>query len=292
MMAVLADRPRQLLISGHVNVDRFLSVRSLPPADRTVPLLGSRTELGGTATNLALVATSFGVTTGIVARIGDGFPTEFLTRLARARVDLRAVTRVRGVNTPTCYIVEEERGGQRTLIDQGAETHAAHTAIPHGVLREYSWLHVTTGDPDFQLRLSRAAGRAGVRLSFDPAQEVHYRWDRRRFRDLLASAEVLFGNRSEIDRAIELVGGTSPTDLLRHVPLVVRTEGKNGATAFSRTGRVHVPPRRPRERRRLVGAGDAFRGGFYAAWFEGQPLPRCLDAGVRSAALWIGRAEG
>lgn len=290
-MAALADRPRQLLISGHVNVDRFLKVRSFPPADRTVPILASRAELGGTATNLALVATSFGVTTGIVARIGDGFPGAFLTRLARAGVDLRAVTRIRGINTPTCYIVEEERGDQRTLIDQGAEAHAAHGVIPRGVLREYSWLHVTTGDPDFQLRLSRAARRAGLRIAFDPAQELHYRWDRRRFRDLLSSTEVLFGNRSEVDRATELVRGTSPTDLLRHVPLVVCTEGKNGATAFSRTGWVHVPPRRPRVQRRLVGAGDAFRGGFYAAWFEGQPLRQCLGAGTRSAARWIERAE-
>jgi adenosine kinase len=289
-MTALADRPRQLLISGHVNVDRFLRVRSFPPADRTVPLLSSRAGLGGTAANLALVAASFGVATGIIARIGDGFPAEFLTRLARARVDVRAVARARGVSTPTCYIVEEERGGQRTLIDQGAEAHTTHAVIPRGVLREYSWLHVTTGDPGFQLRLTHAALRDGLRIAFDPAQEVHYRWDRRRFRELLSSAEVLFGNRSEVDRAARLAGGTSPTDLLRRVPLVVRTEGQRGATAFDRTGRVHVPARRPRERRRLVGAGDAFRGGFYAAWFEGQPLERCLGAGVRSAVRWIEHA--
>jgi sugar/nucleoside kinase (ribokinase family) len=291
-MTVLADRPRQLLVSGHVNVDRFLRVRSFPAADRTVPLLESRAELGGTAANLALVAARFGVSTGIVAHIGDGFPEEFLTRLVRARVDVRALTRVPGVNSPTCYIVEEEQGGQRTLIDQGAEAHTAHAAIPRKVLREYSWLHVTTGDPDFQLRLAHAALPAGLRIAFDPAQEVHYRWDKRRFRDLLSGAEVLFGNRAEVDRATELVGGTSPRDLLRHVPLVVSTEGQHGATAFSRAGRIHVPAQRPRERRRLVGAGDAFRGGFYAAWFEGQPLKRCLGAGVRSAARWIERVEG
>jgi sugar/nucleoside kinase (ribokinase family) len=292
MTTALADRPRQLLVSGHVNVDRFLRVRSFPSADRTVPLLESRAELGGTASNLALVAARFGVATGIIARIGDGFPPEFLTRLARAGVDVRAVTRVRGVSTPTCYIMEEERGAQRTLIDQGADAQSAHAAIPRAVLREYSWLHVTTGDPEFQLRLARAAVRAGLRIAFDPAQEVHYRWDRRRFRELLPIAEVLFGNRGEVDHAAQLIGGESPEDLLRFVPLVVLTEGKGGATAFGRAGNVHVPAQRPRERKRLVGAGDAFRGGFYAAWFEGEPLRGCLRAGVRSAARWIESAEG
>jgi sugar/nucleoside kinase (ribokinase family) len=291
MVDLLADRPRDLLVAGHVNVDRFLTVRSFPPEDRTVPIVGTRSELGGTAANLALVAASFGVSTGVVARIGDGFPREFLTRLERAQVDVRAVTRVRGVSTPTCYIVEDERGGQRTLIDQGAEAQAARVSIPHAVLREYSWLHVTTGEPAYQLRLSRAARRAGLRISLDPAQEIHYRWDRRRFCDVLSTAEVLFGNRAEIDRATLLTDGSSPEELVRHVPLVVRTEGPNGATAFSRTGRVHVPPHRPRRRRRLVGAGDAFRGGFYAVWFAGEPLRGCLVAGTRSAARWIERSE-
>lgn len=290
-MTAFDRRPRELLVSGHVNVDRFLRVRSFPPTDRTVPLVESRAELGGTAANLALVAASFGVATGIVARIGDSFPSEFLDRLRRAKVDVRALTRVRGVPTPTCYIVEEVRGGQRTLIDQGAEAHTAHAPIPRRLLREYSWLHVTTGDPEFQLRLSRAAVGAGLRVAFDPAQEIHYRWDRRRFRELLSNAEILFGNRAELVRAAELVGAASPRDLVRYVPLIVGTEGRRGASAFGRSARVHVPARRPRKRRRLVGAGDAFRGGFYAAWFEGEPLERCLGAGVRSAAKWIERPE-
>jgi sugar/nucleoside kinase (ribokinase family) len=236
-------------------------------------------------------ASRFGVAAGIVARIGDGFPREFLVRLRRAGVDIRGVHRVHGVSTPTCYILEEERGGHRTLIDQGAERRASHLALPRRVLLDYSWLHVTTGHPEYQLRLTRAARAAGLRVAFDPAQEIHYLWDRTRFRELLSRAEILFGNRSEVDRATELAGAASTVDLLRRVPLVVRTEGTNGVTAFDRTGRVHVPARRPRRVARLVGAGDAFRGGFYAAWFEGQPLRECLGAGTRSSAQWIERSS-
>jgi sugar/nucleoside kinase (ribokinase family) len=36
-----------------------------------------------------------------------------------------------------------------------------------------------------------------------------------------------------------------------------------------------------------VGAGDSFRGGFYAGWFEGEELRRCLIAGTRAAARWM-----
>lgn len=287
MTGSIADRPRDLLVSGHVIIDRFLSVKSFPATDRTVPVLGGRAELGGTATNLVRAASRLGVATGLVARVGDGFPQEYVTTLQRAGVDVRGLERVRGRPTPTCYIIEDRAGAQRTLIDQGVMADASTAEIPTTWLAEYSWLHLTTADPKFQLRLQKAARARGLKVAADPAQEIHYRWDPRSFRELLRGSELLFGNRSEISRALTFVSAERVEDLLAHVPLVVRTEGDRGATAFSRAGTVHVRASRPRRVRSLVGAGDAFRGGFYAAWFSGQPLAGCLTAGTRSSARWI-----
>ena len=287
MTAAIADRPRDLLVSGHVIIDRFLSVRSFPAADRTVPVLQYRAELGGTATNIVRAAAKLGVATGLVARVGDGFPDDYVADLRRAGVDVRGLQRARGKPTPTCYIIEDRKGSQRTLIDQGVMGESRGAALPTRWLGEYSWLHLTTADPAFQLRLQRVARAHGLRVTADPAQEIHYRWDRRSFRSLLRGSELLFGNRSEIDRALEFVGSHRPEGLLEFVPLVIRTEGRAGATAFSRAGTVHVSATRPTRVRTLVGAGDAFRGGFYAAWFAGQPLLGCLTAGTRSSARWI-----
>jgi sugar/nucleoside kinase (ribokinase family) len=285
----LDDRPRELLVAGHVNVDRFLGVREFPLPDRTVPLVSYRESLGGTATNLALVASGYGVASGLVSRIGDGFPPAFRSRLERAGIDLRGLEHVRGATTPTCFIVEDAEGRQRTLIDQGPMWDAGAARLPGRWLSEYTWLHLTTGDPDFQLRLLARARASGLKIAADPAQEIHYRWDRARFATLLSGAEILFGNRSEIDHAVELVDGSKPASLVDHVPLVVRTEGDHGATAFTRTGTVHVPAAHPRKVVTAVGAGEAFRGGFYAAWFEGEPLRRALVGGARAAARWMER---
>jgi sugar/nucleoside kinase (ribokinase family) len=278
---------RDLLISGHVNVDRFLRIEKFPGPDRTVPVLGGRVELGGTATNQALVAARLGVRTGLVARLGEGFPDAFRARLRRAGVDLRGLTSVPGARTPTCYIVEEPHGGQRTFIDQGAMGRDPRAALPGPWLGEYAWLHLTTGDPAFQLRLAERAHARGLRIAADPAQEVFYRWNARNLRRLLGQSEILFGNRAELGYAARLLGRRTPEDLLEVVPLVVRTEGASGATAFSRVGRTTVPARRPRRRRSLVGAGDAFRGGFYAGWLAGAPFTACLEGGTRAATRWI-----
>jgi sugar/nucleoside kinase (ribokinase family) len=287
-----ADRPRDLLVAGHVNVDRFITVRAFPAADRTVPVVRTQDRLGGTAANLALVAARFGVKTGLVARIGDGFPEEYVDRLKAAKVDTRGLVSVSGVGTPTCFIIEDESGHQRTLIDQGAMARLERTTVPRAVLRDYAWLHVTTGNPEYHLRLVRAARELGVRVAVDPAQEIHYWWDRRRFLALLEGAEALFGNRSEIARAMQLCEADSPELLVDRVPLVIRTEGAQGVTAFTRGASVHVPAVRTRRVRSIVGAGDAFRGGFYAAWFAGRPLKGCLGAGVRAAARWVATPGG
>ncbi len=282
---------RDLVIAGHVNVDRFLSVARFPEHDRTVPVVGGRVELGGTATNQALVAARLGVRTGLIARIGAGFPEEFRRRLRRASIDLRGVTRVPHRATPTCYIVEDRRGGQRTLIDQGAMAEDPRARLPGAWLGEYAWLHLTTGDPGFQLRLAARAHAAGLRIAADPAQEVFYRWSARELRRLLGWSEILFGNRAELDHAARLLGRRATDELLELVPLVVRTEGDAGAVAYSRQAIERAPAARPRRARSLVGAGDAFRGGFYASWLAGAPLRGCLVGGNRAAARWIERGS-
>ncbi len=281
------DRPRDLLVSGHVNLDRFLRIDRFPEPDRTVPVRASRVELGGTAANIARVASRYGVATGLLARLGDGWTADHERILIDANVDVRGLERTAGASTPTCYIVEDVRGRQRTLIDQGAMGDRLPPFRPPAWLSEYSWVHLTTGPVDLQLQVAAAARAEGLRVAADPAQEIFYRWDPAHFRRLLATSEILFGNRAELRRALTLAGATDLSSLLPSVPLIVRTEGPHGATAFSRAGRTHVASRRPARRRTIVGAGDAFRGGFYAAWFEGEPIDGCLEAGTRAAVRWI-----
>lgn len=283
-----APGPRlDLLVVGHTNLDHFLRVDELPRPDRTVPVVERETRLGGTAANLALSAAGWGVATGLHSFVGPDFPDEFAARLGRAGVDIAGLVRVPGARSPACYIAVDGRGGQMTLIDQGPMENASARALPDSLLREAGWVHVTTGDPGYQIRLARKVREIGGHVAADPAQEIHYRWDRRHLAMFLNSAEILFGNSAEIRKAASLLGVRDTAALLARVPLIIETRGVRGATAHTRRGTVHVAGVRPRRIRSIVGAGDAFRGGFYAGWFAGQELEGCLRAGVRSASRWI-----
>lgn len=286
-MASARAGPRDLLVAGHVNVDHFLAVDRFPGVDRTAPIVAERTELGGTAANLALAAAARGVRVGLLARVGDGFPLRFRSVLASAGIDLRGLVLEAGTPTPTCTIVEDCRGRSRTLIQQGPMGAAPRSAEPGAWWRSYRWLHLSTGAPAYHLRLAQLARRRGAHVALDPAQEILYRWDRATFRRIAPSAELLFGNRAEVAQAVEWLGAGGAARLVDHVPLVVRTEGADGASAFFRGGRVHVSAPRPRRLTTLVGAGDAFRGGFYGAWFAGASLRDCLVAGTRGATARI-----
>lgn len=280
----IGERKRELLVSGHVNVDRFLDLPQFPPHDRTVSVLRQRVVLGGTAGTIARAAARLGVRTGLIARIGEGFPPAFRRTLEREGIDLRGLVELPDRPTPTAYILQDARHRQRTLMEQGAMSDGIADRSARRVwLKEYAWLHLTTGPPDLQLSLLESARRLQIRVSADPAQEVHYRWSPDRLERLVGGSEILFGNHSEIARIVHVLGITRVERLLDRVPLVIQTEGKGGVTAFTRTGSVHVPSRRPRRVTTVVGAGDSFRGGFYASWFRGEPLPQCLRMGADAA---------
>lgn len=283
----LPDTPLDLLVAGHTNLDHLIDVCELPRLDRTVPIVRRELRLGGTAANIARAAAGWGVRVGLLSRVGNDFPPAFRATLEAEHIDLRGLESVTDQPSSACFIAEDGLGGQSTLIDQGPLREEGQFRPPLDLLGEAPWLHLTTGPPGDLIALQRAARRRGVRVAIDPAQEIHYRWKATQLHQILNGAEVLFGNDAEVARIRRLLGARRTEDLVDFVPLVVVTHGARGAAAYSRTGSVKVPAERPSRLPHVTGAGDAFRGGFYAGWFEGEPLRGCVRAGVRSARKWI-----
>ncbi|MCI4336047.1 MAG: PfkB family carbohydrate kinase [Thermoplasmata archaeon] len=279
-------RPR-LAVVGHVNLDYHVAVAVLPDRDRTVAVRDRHTELGGTATNLSLAARRAGVPVSLVSRVGSDFPVAYRRQLTAAGIDLRGLETVRGAATPSCIIVHDDHGAQMTFIDQGPMGDASGARVPSAALGSCRWMHLGTGDPEYLLRLQRWARAHSVPVALDPAQEIHYRWTPKSLGAGLSHAELLFGNQAEMEQAAVLAEVDSIDQLTEVVPTVIVTRGRHGADGYFRGGHVHAPARRIPALADPTGAGDAFRGGFYAGWLGGAPLRKCLEDGNRSAGTWL-----
>lgn len=284
--------PLDLLVAGHLNIDVESRLPSLPGKDRTVPVLSRREALGGTAANIARWASHLGAKVALAAFVGKDLPGEFLQRLKLDGVHTEDVVVRDGEFTPVCWIFEDGQGGQTTIIDQGAMRSTGTQRLPLRTLERVRLVHVTTGDPSFQLRLAREAHARGKLVACDPAQEIHYRWSARGLQELLSLSEIFFGNESEFLQARRLLGRATASRLLERVPVIVVTRAAKGVRAYTRRGTVDVPTAPIRRFHRVTGAGDAFRGGFYRAWFRGEGLEDCLRFGQAASAALVEHPPG
>jgi 6-phosphofructokinase 1/ribokinase len=265
-----------LTVYGHINEDVILRVDHLPGRG-TAPVRSIARRMGGTAANTALVAASLGVPTRIVARVGRAFPREFLEDLEGGGIEL--CVEVRHGEGPTCYILSDGEE-QMAAIYQGpmddTDPFPAYSS---------DYVHFATGPPEAFLP---AREGAEGRVSVDPGQEISYRYSRETLRAMAMGADFFFCNEREYGIANAILG--EPVE--RFAKAVVLTLGGRGAELITESGRQRVEAFRPSRRLDTVGAGDAFRGGFYAALYRGMDVLDALRAGNAAACLWIqeGRA--
>jgi len=267
---------------GHVVLDHILTVPHLPRPDTSVGILDRQRYFGGTAGNLARAAARLGVSTSLASFVGRDFPADYREALRREGVDLHDLKEVQDSPTPEAWVFSDGRGHQMTIIDQGPWNLAGRLPVlPHSV-RDVSLVHLGTGPPDYYAKVADLAERLDRPISFDPAQEITYLYDKRRFRYLFRRATYFFGNEGEIAQAKRLLGATSVKELLGPAEAVVVTRGEKGSAVYTREGKYVIPAVRPKRVVEITGAGDAYRAGFYAGLAHGYDLRRC---GILASAV-------
>jgi 2-dehydro-3-deoxygluconokinase len=252
-------------------------------------------DAGGAESNVAAHVAALGHRAGWFSRLGDD---------ALGRRVARQLTR-RGVELAGCVFDGEHPTGLY-VKDPGAgvsyyrrDSAAAHltasdaTSVPLGGVRVLHVSGITAAisatAAAFLDRLVARARRAGIVVSFDVNHRAQLwtRADAATVLDLLVrQAEIVFVGR---DEAAALWGTADADSVRRRFPepgeLVVK-DGAIGATVFADGDRVFEPSL-PVEVVEVIGAGDAFAGGYLAALLDGASLGERLRAGHARAALTL-----
>jgi sugar/nucleoside kinase (ribokinase family) len=191
--------------------------------------------------------------------------------------------------------------GERSfLTDRAANTNLCRDDLPDALLDGVDLVHVS-GYALFAPRPRAAvlglldeARRRGIPFTLDPSS-----WSflesagAQNFLGWTRAARIAFPN----EREAAVLAGTNDTDrqlkvLTRTYELVVLKRGTEAAHAADSAGRRWSVPVPKVEAVDSSGGGDAFLGGFLAAWLRGEDIEDCLHRGVTLGADAVTRFGG
>jgi 2-dehydro-3-deoxygluconokinase len=263
--------------------------------DRLAEAEHFRLDAGGAESNVAAHVAALGHSASWFSRLGDdSLGRRIAGQLERRRVDVSTV--VFDPVHPTGVYFKDPGHGVR-YYRAGSAASCLSTADADAVaLKGVRVLHlsgitaaISTSAARFLTRVIDRAHDAGVLVSFD----VNHRpalWD---FAAAAADLEAL-ARRADLvftgrDEAESLWGTALPGDVrarFPEVPELVVKDGSVGATAYASDQEVFEPSLVV-EVVDVVGAGDAFAGGYLAALLDGEPPRERLRAGHARAAVTL-----
>jgi sugar/nucleoside kinase (ribokinase family) len=245
---------------------------------------------GGGGANVAAWLAVRGVPVMLGARVGDDEAGRSALAGLRAHgVDVGHVAIDPERPTGTCVVLVARDGERSMLPDAGANAALSPGDVPPDALAPCGHLHLSgypllrDGPPrDAALEALRRARAARATVSLDPSSAAPLgRLGGGRFLALAGRADLMLPNH---DEATALTGEDDPAAAARtlvadHAAQVVVTLGADGALWTDGAETVMAPAATTGPVRDTTGAGDAFTAGFLAAWLDGAPPDRALEAG-------------
>ncbi|MBS3148487.1 carbohydrate kinase family protein [Candidatus Woesearchaeota archaeon] len=275
-----------IFMVSHSNKIELLRVHG--HEDLAVPVGGkvlveeTHTAIGGGGANCAVSFSRLGFRTAYLGKAGaDKRGDELLTELRNEKVTFLGPRE--GETGLSCILSGIKN---RTIFSyRGTNNNLRASEVPWKKLdAQWFYLGSLLGESwKTSVKIAKYALREGIPLSWNPSIYL-CEMGTRKLKPVLDACKILILNKEE---AQALSGTNKQTSaLLRElhklVPLVVITDGPNGADSFDGKEQWHIMPKdvtvvEP------TGAGDSFASAFVAAHLLGKDVPTCLRWGAAQA---------
>ena len=287
----------EVVVAGEILVDLI----SASPADDLAEAGVFERHAGGSAANLAANLARLGVSTALVATVGDDGFGRFLKRsISAAGVQPRIAT---APNAQTSVVAVTRTAGTPDFsLLRHADYEILQAQLPDSLLGSARLFHTSgfalSHEPARTTLLDAAARAASMEVALSIDLNVAPRTQRDRstvqaaVQNYLALGPLVKVSHDDAARLFgEPLSDDEVTSKLRGwgAALVCLTRGAEGSVVAAEDGRIEVTAEPIRVIADATGAGDAFWGGFLAAWLRGHPPATCCRAGGRLAALKLAR---
>ncbi len=261
-----------LVVLGHVSIDH---IRFPGREEILLP--------GGAAAAVATSAALAGAKVGLLTKVGEDFPREWLERLAEF-LDVRGVSILPG-KTIHIHMIYHEDGSVDAPVDMGVAERMGETPIPVDYL-DTKVFHIAPIPPEEQLKALKRIRGSTISLDFNPTYMEDYRERTDLMREIVSHVDVLFPNEREALTITKAWTIKEAAERLHEwgAGLVVITRGERGVLVYDGNFREFPAlPISPSEIIDPTGAGDAFAGGFLAGLSKGLGIEECVSLGLLRA---------
>ncbi len=244
----------------------------------------------GNAPNAAVACARLGLSSGLVAHIGDDQNgTNCFNALKERGVATEFVEKHAGMRTNYHYILQF--GPERTILIK-------HEAYPYKLpafSENPSWFYVTSlpdGTLDYQLDIARYAKANSIKLAFQPGT-YQLKLGKEKLKEMYEASEIFFCNKEEAQQILGLPDEHDEKKLMEGIralgpKIAVVTDGPKGSNVLDDSGAFHVPmypdPAPPVSR---TGAGDATAATTVAYITKGMAPKDALMRGTINAAAGV-----
>ncbi len=236
-------------------------------------------ERGGVAPNIAYTLALLGAKPRLMATVGQDF-SDYRAWLDAQGVDTEYAKVIPDVFTASFFATTDQTSAQIASFSPGAMGHAAIQSIKD-VDQKPDLVVISPNAPDAMTKFAAECRELGISYLYDPSQQLLRLEGEEIARDM-QGAHFLFVNDYEFG-LISKKTGLDLDGMLAQVNHIVITRGKDGADIYADGKEIHIPTVPEQEIADPTGVGDAFRGGFLAAYGRGLGWELCGQVGSLAA---------
>jgi adenosine kinase len=278
-----------ILISGSVAYDYLMTFpglfkeQILPERLESISLsflVDSMTrQRGGIAPNIAYTLALLGERPRLFATVGEDFE-DYRAWLEKVGVNTENAKVIPGKFTASFFATTDRANAQIATFYPGAMGDAASLSLKD-VKNRPDLVVVSPTDPVAMMKHAAESRDLAIPYLYDPSQQVLRLEGNEIARDM-EGAHFLFVNDYEYG-LISKKTGLDLKGMLKHVDVIVITKGAEGAIIYTDGNEVVIPVVPEDRIIDPTGVGDAFRGGFLAAYAHGWDWSLCGQVGSLAA---------
>lgn len=236
-------------------------------------------ERGGVAPNIAYTLALLGAKPRLMATVGQDF-SDYRSWLDAQGIDTELAKVIPDVFTASFFATTDQTNAQIASFSPGAMGHAAVQSLKDSAQKP-DLVVISPNAPDAMTKFAAECREMDIPYLYDPSQQL-LRLDGDEIARDMQGAHFLFVNDYEFG-LISKKTGLDLDGMLDQVDNIVVTRGKDGADVYADGQEFHIPTVPEQKIVDPTGVGDAFRGGFLAAYSRDWDWELCGQVGSLAA---------